>query len=257
VHVDPHDPRRSILLPILRWEIVGLYLLAVLVFGAVAAGIVVISYRSYAGLSTDAAPAVDAPPSGSGSDGEDDGNEEARAPGWEKEKAEPRLAWGRRLMLVGAVLLAADFWLTDISRFRSSNVLERWLAEQMVATGEIRVSSIPDDRVRAAFTAAQAATPAEPTLGVTNAAAHGLSYEVQVVVPRVEEPKAVPQLEALLAAFKAQFGPNPPQDLFTYARKAALPLKTEELAARWQEVAVALLLVGGLLLGAGYWLART
>jgi hypothetical protein len=253
VHVNPADPNQSILLPVLRWEIVGFSLLFILIFGAAGWGAIVLSYRSFTGTSGQLAATARGPMPPAVVDGE---SEEADlGPGWASEKAPARLAWGRRIMFVGVVLLGADFWLTDVWRTRSTDVLQRLLAEQTVATGEIRVSTVTDDRVQAAFKAAQAAKPAASTLAAPSTTAHGRSYEVRVTSARGGDPQ--PQLAALLAAFREEFGPSAPPDLWTYASPSALPLVTGKVTFRWWVVALGLLFTGGTLVAAGSFLAGT
>ena len=92
-----------------------------------------------------------------------------------------------RLILVGILLLGVDYVLTDSSRSSTGDILERWLAERVVATAEIKVSAQSDERVHVAFKRAQAAQPAESTLTLVESNERGRKYQVQLMAPKRDQ----------------------------------------------------------------------
>ncbi|MFN7978354.1 MAG: DUF3592 domain-containing protein [Vicinamibacterales bacterium] len=151
-HVDPADPRRSVLLPVWRSEIVGLDVVAVLAFGGLAA----FAVRALRAPAVDAAPTVAEVTVDAQDAATDDGPAEL---------APPRLAWRRRLMALGVVVLGVAYAVTDATGRRSTTILERWLADEVEVSIEVRSESATADRLRAAITAAVAS--AHGTLRVT------------------------------------------------------------------------------------------
>lgn len=238
VHVDPADPSRSVLVPVLRPEIVALDVAAVLFFAAVA--VVALRLRRR--------------PVAPGAAGTDDDTASVDADAAFEEKASPRLAWRRRLIAIAVVLAAIDYALVDTTiGTRSSTLLERWLADEVVATGEVRAASLPAERLEAAVVSAAAAVHVPPVVTRVEAA-RGAALRVQVVVPRSEEAQAGPRLASLLDAVPAAFGASPPADLLTSPPTSVLPYRSAAVVSRARGIAWGLLAVAVALAGAGAWL---
>jgi hypothetical protein len=159
-----------------------------------------------------------------------------------------------RLILIGILMLGVDYVLTDSSRPGpyGGDILERWLAERVVATGEIKVSAQSDERVQAAFKRARAAQPAESTLPFVEANDHGRKYEVWLMAPKRDQ--ALAQLEALLAKFRDEYRGEFGRDLWTFSSPYVPPVRGQRMASMRLRVNLGLLLPALGALAAGAWL---
>lgn len=239
-HVDPADPHRSVLVPTLRWEIVGLDVVAVIVFGGVAA----FAVRALRAPTVDVAPAMDEMSSG---------GQDAAAVDGPGEPAPPRLAWRRRLMALGVVVLGVAYAVTDTTGRRSTTMLERWLADEVAVSIEVRADSTPADRLRAAIDAAAASAATVPTVTRLDAA-RGVAFQVRMVAPRGDEASATSTAAAFVASLPDAFTPPRPADLMIAPPSPALPYRSEGVVARARVVTRGLLVAGVVLLGIGAWL---
>lgn len=159
-------------------------------------------------------------------------------------------------MLLGILLLAGDYVLTDSSRVISGDMLERLLAERYVATGEIRVSAQDDNRVQIAFRRAQGAQTGESVLAFVSADDYGSKYQVRSTGPNHDQ--ALMQLEALLDRFRSEYGGAFGRDVETFTSPTVRVVQTPELAAKRRKINLSLLLPGLAMLAVGlflYWTA--
>lgn len=237
VHVDPADLGRSVLVPVLRPEIVGLDVVAVLFFAAVA--VVTARLRQRPAADASEVPRLDAATD--------------EADGATGEWAAPRLAWRRRVIAAAVVLFAIDYALVDTTGTRSSTMLERWLADEVVATAEIRAASLPAERLDAAITSVAAAEHVQPVVTRIDVA-RGAALQVQLVVPRADEARVVPRLTSLLAAVPATFGAAPPADLLISPPTTVLPYRSATVVSRARTIGLGLLAAALTLAGVGVWL---
>jgi hypothetical protein len=163
--------------------------------------------------------------------------------------APPRQAWTMRLILLGIVLLGTDYALND-----RDHLLDRLLADQFTATGEIKVAALSDDPVQIAFKRAKEEQQADTVLTFVNANDHGRNYTVQLTTAKRDE--ALAKLEALLAKFRDFYGGEFGRDLWTFSDAYVAPAQNSRVISWSWRISMGLLLSGLGSLGAAAWLSR-
>lgn len=175
------------------------------------------------------------------------------------EMAPPRMAWGRRLMLVGVLLLGMDFALNDLSTSYLPNgnrisLLERLLAEQVRATGEVFVVGSGDERVMAAIAPVKASHPGNAGLDFIGTTAQTRKYEAWATAGnRIE---ALKTLDTLLVAIRDENKGRPDDSVQTFVSAYVPPVMTPSLKRRAATVIYGLLIGGIVLMGFGWALLR-
>ncbi|MEP7366067.1 MAG: hypothetical protein ABI972_22645 [Acidobacteriota bacterium] len=111
--------------------------------------------------------------------------------------APPRIAWARRWILLGVLLLAAAYIVDDWAE-----IYGPYLADRVEASGDLRVGHLTDNQVQAAFDRTRAAQRVEAALLFLNADHQGRRYEVRLHAPDREQ--AVERAKNFLDQFAAE-----------------------------------------------------
>ena len=263
-HVNPAAPAEAVLLPVWRPEIFAFQSALMRLLGG--AGLfVLVRFRrpaaATAGSEWDGLPAGDDAdatfPTSTSTPGR------AQVPGVRhvspgsavdmSERLPSRAAWGRRLVLIGVVLLAADYLLLDGSRNDPYRLIDRLLASQVTATGTIFVSP-PDDRLPAVFDAQRRSQGVEATVAVEKSTPQAVTYQVRLTAATADAGReAIQRLQsAVRDGFKAQTG----HEITTFSDAFVAPVLTGTARALEASILGGLLLLGVACLGIGAWRAR-
>lgn len=244
-HVNPDSPADAVLLPVWRPEVFAFQGALMLAFGC--AGLFVLVRR---GPASGDAPALaravesrgseSAPADGEGRDG---GAVDAG------EGLPPRAAWGRRLILIGILLLGADYLLLERSRGDQYALIDRLLASQVTATGTIFVSP-PDDRLPTLFEEKRRALGVDARLSIEKSEPQAVNYEVTLTAP--DRRAALTALEQLQAAVRDSYRAQTGHDLTAFSSAYAAPVVRTTLRAVKTAVLGGLLLLGLACVGVGW-----
>ena len=246
-HVNPEAPAEAVLLPVWRPEVFAFQGALMLVFGGV--GLFVLARRSRT-RPVERAPSsgVKSHPAGAVTLRRGEDNRGGGAAVDTDERLPPRAAWGRRLILIGVLLLGADYFLLDRTRGEQYTLIDRLLASRVIATGTIFVSP-PDDRLPAMFEAQRRAQGVEARLSIEKSEPQAVNYDVTLEGP--DRSAALAALDQLRAAvhdsYKAQTG----HDLTTFSNAYVAPVVTPTQRAVKTGILSGLLLVGLACIGVG------
>jgi len=242
-HVNPESPADAVLLPVWRPEVFAFQGALMLAFGG--GGLFVLVRRGR----TSAAPALarGVEPRGSGPAPADDVGRVGGAVDT-GERLPPRAAWGRRLILVGIVLLGADYLLLERTRGDRYVLIDRLLASRVTATGTIFVSP-PDDRLPTLFEEGRRALGVDARLSVEKSEPQAVSYDVTLTAR--DRGAALTALEQLQAAVRDRYRAQTGQDLTTFGSAYVAPVVTTTLRAVKAGILGGLLLLGLACVGVG------
>jgi hypothetical protein len=243
-HVNPQSPAEAVLLPVWRPEVFAFQGALLLAFGG--AGLFVLVRRGRTGGDA-LAPDRDAESRGSGF---------ARAGGAGREggavdmgeRLPPAAAWGRRLVLIGILLLGADYLLLERSRGDRYVLIDRLLASRVTATGTIFVSP-PDDRLPTLFEEERRALGVDARLSVGKSEPQAVNYDVTLTAP--DRSAALAALERLQAAVRDRYKGQTGHDLTTFSSAYVAPVVTTTLRAVRTGILGGLLLLGLACVGVG------
>ena len=164
------------------------------------------------------------------------------------ERLPPRAAWGRRLVLIGVLLLGADALLLERSRGDRYDLLDRLLASKVTATGTLFVSP-PDDRLPAVFEKRRLAQGEETRLSLTKREPQAVRYEVTLTAS--DRDAALGALERLQSAVRDDYRLQTGRDLTAFTDAYVAPVVTPALRAVKMGVLGGLLLLGLACVGIG------
>ena len=170
-----------------------------------------------------------------------------------REMADPREAWGLRLVLIGGLALMGAFFFYTVLRWSPTTF--GWYADRLVATGEIEIWSQADARVQAAFQRAVASAPSDASLQFLEADKRRRKYQVRVVAP--ERTQALNQLKALLTQFGKEYSGEFNRDYSTSASSYVPPVVSPRGVLLKRLLTFGLLFLGFALIGGGTWLYRS
>ena len=250
-HVDPESPADAVLLPVWRLEVFAFQGALALVFGG--AGLFVLVRR---GRASGAALAGGAERGGSGPGTRAPADDAGRAGGAVDvdERLPPRAAWGRRLVLIGILLLGADYVLLERTRGDGYVLIDRLLASRVTATGTLFVSP-PDDRLSALFEEGRRALGVEARLSLETSEPQAVKYDVTLTAP--DRAAALTALEQLLAAVRDSYRVQTGHELTTFGSAYVAPVVTSNLRAAKAGILGGLLVLGLACVGVGVGLRRS
>jgi Protein of unknown function (DUF3592) len=246
-HVNPASPADAVLLPVWRPEVFAFEGALMLAFGG--AGLFVLAERRRARKAgTATASGVVRRQSGattgtpSDVDDRDDGAVDRG------DRLPPRAAWGRRLILIGLLMLGADYLLLERSRGDQFALVDRLLASRVTATGTIFVSP-PDDRVPPLFEARCRAMGLDARLRIEKSEPQAMNYDVTLTAP--DRSAALAAMEQLLVAVRDSYRAQSGHDLSTFSNAYVAPVVTSTLRAVKAGILGGLLLLGLACVGVG------
>lgn len=231
VHVNPAEPADAVILPVWRPEWIA-FQVTLLVLGCGAAWWAMSARRAPSPDAEGVAPADDgAPPA---------------------ERAATTVAWGRRLALVGLVLLAGGYVLLDRARDDRFPLIARLVAREVLATGTVFVSP-PDARVPGIVAAVAAALPVAVGVDVDAHQDQSVTYRLSVRAPG--RAQALADLERVERAVREQYRADTSRDLTTFADAYVAPVMSPARQTLANAIVALVGLVGVLCLAFGSWLA--
>jgi hypothetical protein len=243
-HVNPESPGDAVLLPVWRPEVFAFQGALLLAFGG--AGLFVLVRRGRTGgdalaLARDVESRGSAPAPADGA-GRDGGAVDMG------ERLPPAAAWGRRLILIGILLLGADYLLLDGIRGDRYVVIDRLLASRVTATGTIFVSP-PDDRVPTLFEEGRRALGVDARLSIEKSEPQAVNYDVTLTAS--DRSAALAALERLQAAVRDSYRVQTGHDLTTFSSAYVAPVVTTTRRAVKTGILGGLLLLGLACVGVG------
>jgi hypothetical protein len=164
------------------------------------------------------------------------------------ERLPPRAAWGRRLVLIGILLLGADYVLLERTRGDGYVLIDRLLASRVTATGTLFVSP-PDDRLSALFEEGRRALGVEARLSLETSEPQAVKYGVTLTAP--DRAAALTALEQLLAAVRDSYRAQTGHELTTFGSAYVAPVVTSNLRAAKAGILGGLLVLGLACVGVG------
>jgi hypothetical protein len=246
-HVNPASRADAVLLPVWRPEVFVFQGALVLAFGG--AGLFGLARRGRAsevGIAT--ASGVEWRQSGATTRTPADGDDRDDGAVDMDERLPPRAAWGRRLVLIGLLLLGADYLLLERSRGDQFVLFDRLLASRVTATGTIFVSP-PDDRVPTLFEARRRAMGLDARLRIEKSVPQAVNYDVTLTAP--DRSAALAALEQLLVAVHDSYRAQSGHDLTTFSSPYVAPVVTSTMREVKTGILGGLLLLGLACIGVG------
>ena len=161
-----------------------------------------------------------------------------------EEYAPPRIAWARRLLLLAAALLVADYCVYDWG-----DIYGPYLADRHSASAEIAIADLKEDQIQAAYQRALAAHPLEGFLTLVDADSNRRRYEVRLTAPTREQ--ALEHANTFIAKFAGECRATPGKVYWTTVSSYALPELSPTAGVWLGRLKLGLLVAGCAALAAG------
>ena len=144
----------------------------------------------------------------------------------------PQQAWGRRWIFLGVVFVMIAGACANIRN------PERFFADRMLATGDVRVLDTSDVEPMAAFARALSSPPEEARMTLVTHDAQSRTYQVLLSAPSRDA--ALAQLEPLLGRFRSEFTKGTGRNADAFADPWVVPVPTPAVQAWARRIKYAL-----------------